>query len=143
MQDDFYSSRYRPSRDDDDPDILRVNNCSEVDVAGNFYEHDDGKWYDVCCDSENEDAPECAENWLDYPGVWVGFIVVGLLVIFCIIGCYYDFVNFRWIYWYRKIHHVKTYGTDRSNISTISADLRQPPRPIVSKTPIAPATSVI
>ena len=47
--------------DDDGPDILRVENCSEVDVAGDSYIQD-GKCYDDCCDFENEDAPECVED---------------------------------------------------------------------------------
>ena len=42
------------------PDILRMNNCSEVDVAGNFYKQD-GKYYDVCCDLENANDSECVE----------------------------------------------------------------------------------
>ena len=74
MQDDFYMSRKAviitsPSRRDDGPDILRVDNCSEI-----FYKQD-GKYYDYktgnttakyyCCDFENEDAPECADlSWL-------------------------------------------------------------------------------
>ena len=55
--------RSRPNlatRDDDGPDILRVDNCSEVDVAGNFYKQDE-KYYEKCYDFENEDAPEGAD----------------------------------------------------------------------------------
>ena len=55
----LYLSRVR--RDDDGPDILRVNNCSEVDIAGNFYKQN-GKYYDDCCDLENKNAPECIQN---------------------------------------------------------------------------------
>ena len=114
--------------------VLRANNCSEVD----------GKWYepyDVCCDSENLHAPECEVYWT---AVIIICTLVGWWVFIYVV---YDCVNFRFkiikTYCHRKIHYVKTYGTERSNISTISADLRQPPRPIVSKTPIAPADSVI
>ena len=64
-----YSSRSRRDRsgsspafndwdDDDGPSILRVDNCSEVDVAGKFYKQN-GNYYDDCCDLENAEAPEC------------------------------------------------------------------------------------
>ena len=57
----------------DAPVILRIDwNCPEVDRAGNFFKHD-GKYYDVCCDFENEDAPECAD--LD----WFGWLIVGII----------------------------------------------------------------
>ena len=58
MQFDFYLSRVRR---DDGPAILRVDNCSEVDVAGNFYKQD-GKYYDDCCDLENANDTECVDN---------------------------------------------------------------------------------
>ena len=64
MHFNFYSSRINGTvpvtRDDDRPDILRVDNCSEVDVAGNFYKQDE-KYYEYCCDLENEVSPECAD----------------------------------------------------------------------------------
>ena len=114
--------------------VLRTHNCSEVA---------DGRLYDVCCDDvlENEDAPECAEYWR---AVIIICTLVGWWIFIYVV---YDCVNFRFkiikTYCHRKIHYVKTYGTERSNISTISANLRQPPRTIVSKIPTAPATSVI
>ena len=89
----FYLSRVR--RDDDGPDILRVNNCSEVDIAGNFYKQN-GKYYDDCCDLENKNAPECIqkpsinsgpENILDEKGktenlTWLWhFALVGLILL--------------------------------------------------------------
>ena len=159
MWDDFYLSRHRPgrSRDDDGPDILRVDNCSEVDVAGNFYVgNHDGKRYDVCCDSQNEDASECAETY------WVTWLIIGIFLtvwgfIFfnsclCWIRrwttrCLNDCVTYNTCC--NKCYNVscacckpqpfaRRYGTARSTISTISANLTQAPRPIVSKTPIAP-----
>ena len=84
---DFYLSRLR--RDDDGPDILRVDNCSEVDIAGNFYKQN-GKYYDDCCDLENKNAPECIQNFdqnLDQKGKtenlsWLWhFALVGLILI--------------------------------------------------------------
>ena len=45
-------------------DILRVDNCSEVDIAGNVYKQD-GKYYDDCCDLENENAPKCSTDDYD------------------------------------------------------------------------------
>ena len=78
MQFDFYLSRVR--RDDDGPDILRVDNCSEVDVAGNFFKQD-GKYYDDCCDLENEDAPECAD-W-----TWLTWLIVIINVIIVVVSC--------------------------------------------------------
>ena len=56
---DFYVSRGR--RDDNILNILRVDNCSEVDIAGNFYKQD-GKYYDDCCDIEKNNAPECIQE---------------------------------------------------------------------------------
>ena len=55
---DFYLSRLR--RDDDGPDILRVDNCSEVDIAGNFYKQN-GKYYDQ---GRHEIL---AKNWENFP----------------------------------------------------------------------------
>ena len=46
-------------------DILRVDNCSEVDIASNVYKQD-GKYYDDCCDLENENAPECSTDDYDW-----------------------------------------------------------------------------
>ena len=155
MRDDFYLSRH--SRDDDGPDILRVDNCSEVDVAGNFYVgNHDGKRYDVCCDLQNEDASECAESY------WLTWLIIGIfltvwgLVFFgpclCWISrwttrCLNDCVTYNTCC--NKCYNLscpcckpqsiaRRYGTARSTISTISANLTQAPRPIVSKTPIAP-----
>ena len=147
MQFDFYLSRVR--RDDDGPGILRVDNCSEVDVAGNFYKQD-GKYYDDCCDLENANDSECVESL-------VGWIIFGILVgVFLILPCLYwiiclfcDGVKTCCKKCYNACckpqsivsneNSATTYGTERSYISTISANLRHAPRPIVSKTPIAPA----
>ena len=65
-------------RADDRPDILRVNNCSEVDVAGIFYKQD-GKYYDVCCDLENANDSECAYNGWN--------LIFGILVGVCLLPC--------------------------------------------------------
>ena len=66
MQFDFYLSRVR--RDDDGPDILRVDNCTE------------GKYYDDCCDLESSNDPECVDNqilnWLRYFGISVGVFLI-------------------------------------------------------------------
>ena len=84
MQFDFYLSRVR--RDDDGPDILRVDNCSEVDVAGNFYKQD-GKYYDDCCDLENANDTECVDNQILN---WLQWIIFGILVyVFVILPCLY------------------------------------------------------
>ena len=88
----------------DAPVILRIDwNCPEVDRAGNFFKHD-GKYYDVCCDFENEDAPGCAD--LD----WLGWLIVGITIVlftplmfavgyncwiflYWIFGCFWDCVK--------------------------------------------------
>ena len=87
-------ARRRPLRDDEVWTILRVDNCSEVDLVGNSYKQD-GKYYDNCCDLENENEDECDEWWkpvliffyclayfdLWWPyfrGVWDFFLVLGL-----------------------------------------------------------------
>ena len=143
MQIDFYLSRVR--RDDDGPDILRVENCSEVDVAGNFYKQDE-KYYEKCYDFENEDAPEGAEV------SWLGWLILGL---FLTVWSYFVFLAF--------VQNVtdKCYNiccaccepqpdvrndnnasiSTISNISTISANIRQPPRRPPS--PSAPPSSEI
>ena len=121
--------------------VARVDNCSEIEVAG------DETWYDVCCDLENVDAQWCAEVAVWKPillsfGIWVGVIC---LVEFC-----------RWICnknyntscaccepqpIVRNDNIATRNGTERSNISTISDNLRQPPRRIAM--PKAPPTSVL
>ena len=42
------------------PPILRVDNCSEIEVAGDGYKQN-GKYYGRCCDYENVDVTECAQ----------------------------------------------------------------------------------
>ena len=77
MQYDFYLSRadYRDTS-------LRVDNCSEIEVAGNRYKQN-GKFYYGCCDLENE----CGEVavWLKW-----SFIIFGNLcvVMLCLLACY-------------------------------------------------------
>ena len=71
-RDGILRGRHSP---DDVPDILRVDNCSEVDVAGNFYQQD-GKSYYYCCDLENEDALECDEIFGFFP-----FLIFGIIPI--------------------------------------------------------------
>ena len=98
MRFDFYLRRARRDRtgsndwswsddwsDDDGPDILRVDNCSEVDVAGSFYKLD-GKYYDDCCDLQSEDAPECQTISALAIGIWIG-IVVFFVLIWCCCAC--------------------------------------------------------
>ena len=77
----FYLSRVRR----DIPNILRVDNCSEVDIAGNFYKQN-GKYYDDCCDLEKNNAPECIQDHLDQGGktdlTWLWhFALVGLILL--------------------------------------------------------------
>ena len=161
MQSDFYLSRVRG--ENDGPDILRVDNCSEVDVAGNFYKQD-GKYYDDCCDLENEDAPECADSpW------WAWLILSLFLMPWVLMGSYAIFrfffmPLFCWIFRFCVKHcpeficyniccarcepqpidsndsnatRSRTESID--NISTISANIRQPPsRP---PSPSAPPSS--
>ena len=83
MQDDFYMSRKAviiPPRRDDGPDILRVDNCSDIFYLGTLGYKQNGKYKDslvyeynagnttakyYCCDLENEDATECRDSyWL-------------------------------------------------------------------------------
>jgi len=127
-------------RNYDFPVVARVDNCSEIEVAG------DGKWYDVCCDLENVDAPWCAEEgWKRV--LLLGGVLVGVIFLwkFC-----------RWICnknyntscaccepqpIVRNDNIATRNGTERSNISTISDNLRQPPRRIAM--PKAPPTSVL
>ena len=79
MRFNFSLSRIR--RDDDIPNILRVENCSEVDVAGNFYKQD-GKYYDDCCDLENKNAPECILKSKTENLTWLwNFALVGLILL--------------------------------------------------------------
>ena len=120
MHFNFYSSRINGTvpvtRDDDIPHILRVENCSEVDVAGNFYKQDE-KYYEYCCDLENEVSPECADpgssrisdpecvgpectpwwSWLIFAILFAIFVVPWVIVIgkclFCVIRCFCDCVK--------------------------------------------------
>ena len=146
------------------PDILRVNNCTEVDVAGNFYKQD-GKYYDDCCDLENANDSECVESL-------VGWIIFGILVgVFLILPCLYwiiclfcDGVKTCCKKCYNACckpqsivsneNSATRYGTERSYISTISANFRHPPRPITTRpstlpppaptrTPTAPPESLV
>ena len=162
MQFDFYLSRVR--RDDDGPDILRVDNCSEVDVAGNFYKQD-GKYYDDCCDLENEDAPECGGPW-----TWLTWLIVIINVIIVVVscgfflktwfipifGCFWDCVKSCCKKCYntccaccepqpivRNENNAARYRTEGSNISTISANIRQPPSEPPTPSPTAPPSSEI
>ena len=149
MQFDFYLSRVR--RDDDSPDILRVENCSEVDVAGNFYKHD-GKYYDDCRDFENEDAPEDVDSY------WWARLILGLFFTVWSFGFFHPL----WCWIFRCCvncldkcnntccarcepqpidSNATRSRTESSNISTISANIRQPPsRP---PSPSAPPSSEI
>ena len=81
MRFDFYLSRVR--RDDDILNILRVDNCSEVDIAGNVYKQD-GKYYDDCCDLENENAPECSTD--DYDWSWLESLGTITLIVITFFG---------------------------------------------------------
>ena len=161
--------RSRPdlvTRDDDGPDILRVENCSAVNVAGNFFIQD-GKYYDDCFDFENEDAPEGAAKTLGVI-LLVGFVVVFFTVwsigffgpIFYAIfrccvkncpQCYNMFTNICYNMCCARCESQPVVRNDNnasististiSNISTISANIRQPPsRP---PSPSAPPSSEI
>ena len=149
--------RSRPNlatRDDDGPDILRVDNCSEVDVAGNFYKQDE-KYYEKCYDFENEDAPEGADLslvlttvlWLIsglFITVWLYFVFLWLfnrcLLKHCPDRCYNIFCA-RCEPIVRNDNNATRYRTERSNISTISANIRQPSRRPPS--PSAPPSSEV
>ena len=146
MQFNFYSSRTNGTvpvtRDDDRPDILRVDNCSEVDVAGNFYKQDE-KYYEYCCDLENEHAPECADPectpwwaWLILAILLVPWVIVGTYIIgkcihtlFCVIRCFCDCVktccnnaSCACCEPQSIVRNEINATRQRSNISTISAD---------------------
>ena len=134
----------RSSGKHDAPVILRIDwNCSEVDRDYQlFYKHD-GKFYDVCCDSENKDAPECADL------VWLGWLFVGINIVIlspfiCAVGYYckilfWDCVKTCCNKCYnaccepqpivRSDNNATRYGTERSNISTINANISQPSIP--------------
>ena len=106
MHFNFYSSRINGTvpvtRDDDIPHILRVENCSEVDVAGNFYKQDE-KYYEYCCDLYFCDpecvGPECIPwwSWLISIILFAIFLVPWVIVIgkclFCVIRCFCDCVK--------------------------------------------------
>jgi len=116
MQLNFYSSQTNGTvpvtRDDDRPDILRVDNCSEVDVAGNFYKQEE-KYYEYCCDLENDHAPECADpgssrisnpecvgpeyapwwSWLILAILFVPWVIVGTYIIGKCLFCFCDCVK--------------------------------------------------
>ena len=143
------------TRDDDGPDILRVENCSEVDVAGNFYKQD-GKYYEKCYDFENEDAPE-VDGWIWLWGVIsVVFIIVWFYCVFLQLfnRCYLKYCPDRCYNIFcaccarrqeldvRNDNNasISTISTI-SNISTISANIRQPSRRPLS--PSAPRSSEI
>ena len=129
-------------------DILRVDNCSEVDFAGNVYKQD-GKYYDDCCDLENQNAPECSTDdydwgWLENLGT-ITLIVITFFVLSCIcmVGstllgeflswifrCFWDCLKTCYNKCYntccepqpivRNDNNATRNGTERSNISTIS-----------------------
>ena len=111
------------------PDILNVYNCSEVDVAGGFYQYG-GKNYDKCCDYECQ--TESRKNMI---GIKVFFIV--LFLAFTHFACMR--VGIDWGYCrrtpVRNDNNTTRYSTERPNISTISANIRQPSRPIATATP--------
>ena len=81
---------------DDRPSILRVDNCSEIDVAGRFYKQN-GIYYDDCCDLQNAEALEC-QTCLDSTVCIILFAVFGacfvlilllfLVRYFCVPLCY-------------------------------------------------------
>ena len=152
MQLDFDLGRAR--RDSNVPDILRVDNCSEVDVAGRFYKQD-GKYYDYCCDLQNEN--EC-QTWFPW---WAGALI--MILFWCCVTCNHAFCCVCKLFRYcfnccanafccqrpseccerqtpvRNDNNVTGYSTERPNISTISANIRYPPRPIATVPP--PSTS--
>ena len=138
-------ARRRPLRDDEVWTILRVDNCSEVDLVGNSYKQD-GKYYDNCCDLENENEDECDEWWkpvLIFFIVWLILIFGGpILGEFGIFSWFWDCVKTFCSKCYntccarcelqsivRNENNATRYRTERSNISTISANIRQPPTP--------------
>ena len=147
---DIIDSRIMQSRNGaatkDLPVVLRVDNCSEIEVAGDGYKVN-GIFFDVCCDLENVDAA-----WCDRTRVWKGVLMIVGIWVGAI--CLAEFC--RWIFnKYCKTscacckpqpivgndNNATRNGTERSNISTISEDLRQPSRRVA--TPNAPPTSVL
>ena len=121
------------------------------------YIRDDGKNCTRCCDLESVKDPECAANSV-FVVLGLGITIVvcaGLLfpILYQIIRCFCDCVKTCCNKFCNTSSScckpqsiARRCGTERSTtyidnygISTISADLRQAPRPIVSKTPIAPA----
>ena len=133
-------------------DILRVHNCSEIEVAGNGYQQN-GKYYDRCCDLENRcfcgGQIECA-GIREVVLMFVGVCVVGLWVL---LFCHWisDQCSNKPQPIVGNDNNATTNGTERFwrflipqfnlNISTISDNLRQPSRGVA--TPKAPPTSVI
>ena len=123
------------------PDIIRIDsNCSEVERDGNFFKQD-GKYYDLCCGFENEDVSECADL------SWIAWLILGLFISLWSFFCFMPL--FRKIFPCCVKHCPdKCYNTccarckpqsivrndnnatmnraERSNISTISANIRQP-----------------
>ena len=88
-------------------DILIVDNCSEVDIAGNFYKQD-GKYYDDCCDLENENAPESSTDDYDWSGIgWFILIIITFIVLswFCVkFATLYNRFGFSsWIFRYYSL----------------------------------------
>ena len=136
--------------------LLRVDNCSEIEVAnhhlrGGVYIQN-GTFYDVCCNLEGGHCfcggrEECWPSWtvgVLLVGVWVG----GICLILC---CGWILKKCDTLSCVRACcepqpivgndNNATRNGTERSNISTISDNLRQPPRRIA--TPNAPPTSVL
>ena len=139
------------TRDDDGLDILRVQNCSEVDVAGNFYKQDK-KYYEYCCDLENEVSPECADpgssrisdpecvgpecapwwSWLILAILFVPWVIVGTYIIGKCLFCFCDCVKTCCDKCFNAsctcckpqsiVRNEINATRQRSNISTISAD---------------------
>ena len=81
-----------------DHGILRVDNCSEIDVAGNLYKQD-GKYY--CCDSENEDTPECVASVVVIVigcilSVIIGVLLLGIIVKAWLAPIFRRFWDYAW-----------------------------------------------
>ena len=119
-----------------DHGILRVDNCSEIDVA---YKQD-GKYY--CCDSENERTPPCVTSVLALViggtvSVFVGVVLLGMIVKAWLVPIFRRFWDYAWDKCnnrccgccepqpsVRDDNNSTRNRTERSNITTISANIR-------------------
>ena len=126
---------------------LSVDNCSEIELAGEYGYIQNGTFYDICCNLEGGHCfcgggEECTGDWavaLMFVGFFVGGICLRLLICLGLLRCSCTCCEPQPIV--ENDNNATTNGTERSNISTISDNLRQPSRRVA--TPNAQPTSVL